>query len=133
MRVLVVDDHAIVRQGIMCLLQAEPDVTVVGEAANGERAVEMAKALEPDVVLMDISMPVMNGIEATRTITAQCPRVQVIGLSMFTAAEQAKLILDAGAVAYASKTDSPDDLLATIRACVHSDPSRQPDLFASKP
>ena len=131
MRVLLVDDHAIVRQGLMRLLAAEPDLEVVGEAADGKLAVEMTKELWPDVVLMDISMPVMNGIEATRAIRTQCPSVQVIGLSMFTAAEQAQTLLDAGAVAYASKTDPPQHLLAAIRACALTKASRQPDLFAT--
>ncbi len=131
MRILIVDDHAIVREGLLRLVQSEPDVHVIGEAGDGKRAVELATALRPDIVLMDISMPGMNGIEATRVIARTCPGVQVIGLSMFTAAEQAQTILEAGAVGYVSKTDPPQQLLATLRACLSPGPDRQADLFAA--
>ncbi len=131
MRVLVVDDHAIVRQGILRLLNDEPDVEVIGEAENGKVALDMAQALWPDVVLMDISMPVMNGVEATRAICSTCPGVRVIGLSMFTAAEQEQTLRAAGAVGYASKTDSPQRILAALRACAPSANRRQPDLFGA--
>jgi DNA-binding NarL/FixJ family response regulator len=133
MRVLLVDDHAIVRQGLMYLLSAEPDLQVIAEAADGKTAVELTKRLRPDVVLMDINMPIMNGVEATRAICTQCSGVRVIGLSMFTATEQAETLLSAGAVGYASKTDPPQHLLATIRACVPQVAVGQPDLFASTP
>ncbi|HYL82057.1 MAG TPA: response regulator, partial [Candidatus Acidoferrum sp.] len=117
-RVLVVDDHKVVRQGLSRLLAAEPDIEIVGEAADGKLAVELARQLSPDVVLMDISMPVMNGIEATRAILAECPAVRVIGLSMFEEVEQAQAMQDAGAVAYLSKSGAADALVAAVRACV---------------
>ena len=117
MRVLVVDDHTLVRESLVCMLKGEPDLEVVGEAWDGKRAVELTQELLPDLVLMDITMPVMDGIEATRLIHAACPAVRVIGLSMFTHGEQARPMLEAGAVAYVSKSDSANVLLAAIRAC----------------
>jgi PAS domain S-box-containing protein len=117
-RVLVVDDHKVVRQGLARLLAAEADIQIVGEAADGKAAVELARRLSPDVVTMDISMPVMNGIEATRAILAECPAVRVIGLSMFEEVEQAQAMRDAGAVAYLSKSGAADALVAAVRACV---------------
>jgi DNA-binding NarL/FixJ family response regulator len=117
MRVIVVDEHTIVRQGLMRLLSAEPDMDVVGEAADGKRAIELVRDLLPDVVLMDISMPGMDGVEATRIICTEAPGVQVIGLSAFTRAESGKSLFKAGAVAYVNKADPPDRLLAAIRAC----------------
>ena len=116
MRVVIVDDHTVVRKSLGLLLEQEPDIHVVGEAADGKRAIDLVREVMPDVVLMDINMPVMNGIEATRAICAQCPGVRVIGLSMYEHAEQAKPMLDAGAASYVSKTDAPDVLLAALRA-----------------
>jgi DNA-binding NarL/FixJ family response regulator len=116
-RVLVVDDHKVVRQGLSRLLAAEPDMEIVGEAADGKVAVELTRQLIPDVVLMDISMPVLNGIEATRVIHAECPAVRVIGLSMFEEAEQALAMQDAGAVAYLTKSGPAEALVIAIRAC----------------
>ena len=125
MRILVVDDHTLVRQSLVAMLRGEPDIEIVGEAWDGKLAVELTRELLPDLVLMDISMPVMDGIEATRRICAELPQVHVIGLSMFTNGEQARPMRDAGAVAYVSKTDSADLLLATIRRCR---PALAPDL-----
>jgi len=119
-RVLVVDDHQLVRQGLIRLLTAEPDLEIVGEAANGQTAVELTQQLGPDVVLMDVSMPVMNGVEATRLIRARYPTVRVIGLSMFEEAEQGQAMRTAGAAAYVSKSRAPEALVAAIRACFES-------------
>jgi PAS domain S-box-containing protein len=117
-RVLVVDDHKVVRQGLARLLTAEPDIEIVGEASDGQTAVDLTRQQRPDVVTMDISMPGMNGIEATRIIHAECPAVQVIGLSMFEEAEQAKAMRAAGAAAYLTKSDAAEALVAAIRTCV---------------
>ena len=117
MRVLVVDDHTVVRQALALMLSQESDIEVVGEASNGKTALELARSLKPDVVLMDVNMPVMNGIEATRAIHGEIPGISVIGLSMYEKNEQAIPMLDAGAVGYVSKSDAPDILLAAIRAC----------------
>ncbi len=127
MRVLVVDEHDIVRQGLVRLLRAEPDMEVVGEAADGKRAIELVGELLPDVVLMDIAMPGMSGIEATQVICTEWPGVQVIGLSAFTRAESGKALFKAGAVDYVNKADHPERLLAAIRACAGRIPSSPDD------
>jgi PAS domain S-box-containing protein len=114
-RVLVVDDHALVRQGFAKLLAGEPDLEVVGEADNGQAAIELTRRLTPDVILMDVSMPIMNGIEATRRIHAEFPAVRVIGLSMLEDAEQPHAMREAGTAAYLRKSDSTEALLAAIR------------------
>ncbi len=113
-RLLLVDDHAIVRKAFARLLRLEPDLTVIGEAGDGKEAVEKTRELQPDIVLMDINMPAMNGIEATRLIHAEHPQVRVIGLSMCDAGEAAQL-LHAGAVAYINKDKSSALLVQTIR------------------
>jgi signal transduction histidine kinase/ActR/RegA family two-component response regulator len=117
-RILVVDDHPVVRQGLARLLTAEPDMEIVGEAANGETALALALELRPDVITMDISMPGMSGIRATRLIRAQLPSVHIIGLSMFEEAEQAAAMVAAGAAAYLTKSAAADALVAAIRKCV---------------
>jgi PAS domain S-box-containing protein len=114
-RVLVADDHALVRRGLATLLAKEPDLTVVGEAADGQIAIELTRQLAPDVILMDVGMPVMNGIDATRLIHAEFPSLRVIGLSMFEDPEQPDAMRQAGAVGYLSKSDSAEALLAAIR------------------
>jgi DNA-binding NarL/FixJ family response regulator len=115
LRVLVVDDSALVRRGIATLLRGESGLEVVGEADNGQRAIELTRQLTPDVVLMDVSMPVMNGIDATRAIHAEFPMVRVIGVSMLEDPEQSEAMRQAGAVGYLSKNDSAEALLAIIR------------------
>ncbi len=115
MRVLIVDDHSIVRTALAAMLAQEPDIEIVGTAADGKVAVEMARDLLPDIVLMDINMPAMNGLDATRMICAECPSVKVIALSMFQEIEQAQPMLDAGAASYVCKSEAPERLLAAIR------------------
>jgi CheY-like chemotaxis protein len=115
-RVLVVDDHALVRRGFATFLAGEPDLEVVGEAADGKTAIELTRDVAPDVVLMDINMPAMNGIEATRVIHAEFPAARVIGLSALDVADQSDAIRAAGAVACVNKSDSAEALLAAIRA-----------------
>lgn len=114
-RVLLADDHAIVRQGIANLLKDEPDLEIVGEAANGQEAVDMTPDLQPDVILMDMSMPKLNGVEATRIIHGRYPEIRIIGLSMFEEAEQAQAVRDAGAVNYLSKSGPAEELIKAIR------------------
>jgi PAS domain S-box-containing protein len=119
-RVLLVDDHAVMRDGLARLLQGLPDMQVVGQAGDGQQAVDLALVLKPDVVLMDVSMPVMDGKEATRQILARLPRVGIIGLSMFSEPDVAEAMKAAGAVRYLAKTSPPADLVAAIRTCVAS-------------
>ena len=114
-RVLLADDHRILRQGLVSLLAFEPDIEVVAEAADGREALELALKLSPDVVVMDVSMPIMDGVEATRRIAAELPGVRVIGLSLHESADMARAMRDAGAAAYLSKGGPADLLVATIR------------------
>ena len=116
-RVLVADDHALVREGLARLLGAESDIEVVGEASNGQAAVDMAAELLPDVILMDMSMPKLNGVESTRAILHRYPEISIIGLSMFEEEERGQAMRNAGAVNYLSKGGPVAGLLAAIRNC----------------
>jgi DNA-binding NarL/FixJ family response regulator len=117
--VLLADDHAIVRDGLKTLLQAQPDLRVVGEAANGREAVGTAAQLRPDVVVMDISMPDMNGVEAARRIHAARPETRIVMLSMHGNAEHVYRALEAGATGYLLKESAGAELVTAIRA-VHA-------------
>jgi DNA-binding NarL/FixJ family response regulator len=115
-RVLLADDHRLVRAGLAVLLSTATDIEVVAEAADGRQAVEASAELNPDVILMDLSMPVLDGIEATRQIVEQQPSVRVIALTSF--ADQAKVadMLASGAVGYLLKDCDPNDLLSAVRS-----------------
>ena len=115
-KVLVADDHAIVRAGIRALLEAQPDIAVVGEAVNGLEAVRLAGETQPDVVVMDIAMPCMNGLRATRQITSSLPGVRVIALTMHDDEEYFFEVLSAGASGYVLKAAAPAELVSAIRA-----------------
>jgi PAS domain S-box-containing protein len=115
-RVLLADDHQLLREGLATLLRDQPGIEVVGEASDGREAVDMALQTHPDVVLMDVTMPGLNGIEATRSIKAALPNASVIGLSMHEADEMAGPMRNAGAAAYLAKTGSADALIEAIRA-----------------
>jgi len=114
--VLLVDDHVMMRRALAATLEDAPDVVIVGEAADGLQALDMVAQLRPRLVLMDYSMPHMDGIEATRHIRRHWPDVCVIGLSMYQEADRAAAMLGAGARAYVDKTTGADALLRTIRA-----------------
>jgi PAS domain S-box-containing protein len=118
LRVILVDDHMVMRQGLSGLLRAEPDIEIIGEASDGQSAIDLIRELRPDVVLMDISMPGMDGIQATRIIHKELPEVRIIGLSMFQEGEQQAAMREAGAVAYLTKTGPSEALIGAIRACV---------------
>lgn len=115
-RVLLVDDHAVVRAGLRMLLGADPEIQIVGEAETGGQGVNLAQALRPDVVLMDISMPDMNGIDATRRIKELCPDVAVLALTMHEDDQYFFEMLSAGASGYVPKRAAPNDLIAAIHA-----------------
>ncbi len=115
LRVLLVDDHDIVRQGLAALLQEAPDIEVIGEAADGREAINMVSELHPDVVIMDVSMPLMSGDQATRQIKAYLPKIRVIALSMYDEADKKERMYQAGAEGYILKTVSAEELLAAIR------------------
>jgi DNA-binding NarL/FixJ family response regulator len=112
--VLLVDDHTIVREGLRSLLEREPQISVIGEAADGYMAVQKATQLLPDVVVMDISMPGLNGVDATSQITAQAPRVKVIALSMHSQTTLVNRMLHAGAQGFLLKECAAKDLAAAI-------------------
>jgi DNA-binding NarL/FixJ family response regulator len=114
--VLVVDDHRLVRAGLVTLLQAADDVEVAGEAADGRQALEIARSQRPDVVLMDLSMPVLDGVAATGQLCAELPDSRVIALTSFSDRQRVTDVLAAGAVGYLLKDCAPDELLAAIRA-----------------
>ncbi len=115
-RILLADDHALVRQGFRLILETQPDMEVVGEAANGREAVELAQRLSPDVVIMDVGMPEMGGIEATRRLAQCCSRTAVLALSMHKDSVYVREILRAGARGYLLKDAFDRDLLAAVRA-----------------
>lgn len=117
-RIVLVDDHSVMRQGLAWLLSEEPDMAVVGEASDGESALALVRELRPDVVLMDVSLPGLNGIETTALIHAEMPEVRIIGLSMFEEAERSTAMREAGAVSYLSKSGPSDAVIATIRAAM---------------
>ena len=100
LRILLADDHAMVRKGFRLILEAQPDMQIVGEAGNGREAVELAEKLHPDVVVMDVAMPELNGIEATRRLVASAPRTRVLALSMHKDSVYVREILRAGARGY---------------------------------
>lgn len=133
-RVLLVDDHTVVRQGLRMVLSLEPDLEVVGEAADGREAVEQAASLGPQVVLMDLLMPVMTGVEATREIKARHPDIEVVAL---TSVLEDRLVIDAveaGAAGYLLKETGPETLFEAIRAAsrgeVRLDPKAQKRLIS---
>ena len=115
-RVVLVDDHAILRSGLSQLLASADDVEVVGEAADGTEAVAVVRAQAPDVVLMDLQMPGMDGVTATRQILASWPEVQIVVLTSYSDSARIVAALDAGAVGYLLKDAEPDELLEGVRA-----------------
>jgi two-component system response regulator NreC len=115
-RVLLAEDHTIVRKGLRSLLEGQPDIIVVGEAQDGREALEKTEQLSPDVVLIDIAMPLLNGIEATRRITQRFSDIKVLVLTMHDDQEYIRQVLQAGASGYVVKQAAPTELLSAIRA-----------------
>ncbi len=116
-RLLIVDDHNVLREGLAELLRFESDIEVVGEARDGPEAIELARKLEPDVVIMDVNLGQIDGVEATRRILSNNPEIKVIGLSMHLDRSVTKAMRDAGAAAYICKGDPTEDLIDTVRTC----------------
>jgi DNA-binding NarL/FixJ family response regulator len=112
-RILLVDDHAIIREGLRTLLAEYDNVEVIGEAQNGQDAIALTKVLDPSVIVMDINMPIMNGIEATEIIKSQNPSVSIVGISA-NGGEHANAILTAGATAFVNKSSAAESLYAAI-------------------
>lgn len=115
LRILVADDHLAVRDALRRSLELEPGFEIVGEAADGQQAVALAEQLQPDVILMDSSMPDVDGVDATRQIAANFPRVRIIALSLYTDPEKMQAMLDAGAASYVDKSAGLEALVAAIR------------------
>ena len=126
--VLIVDDHAVVRQGLRTFLELQEEIEVVGEASNGLEAVEQARQLLPDVVLMDLVMPRMDGIEATRSIRAISPSTKVVVLTSFTEDEKVFPSIKAGALGYLLKNVSPTELVSAIRAAHNGEAQLHPEI-----
>ena len=125
-QVLVADDHAIVRKGIRALLATEPDIEVVGEAENGQEAVAEVERLEPDVILMDLVMPEMDGIEAIRHIVARQPEARILVLTSFTGNGKVFPAIEAGALGYLLKDSGLEELVQGIRQVHRREPSFHP-------
>lgn len=127
-RVLIVDDHAIVRKGIRALLSESGGFEIVGEAADGHEAIAAAAETQPDVILMDLLMPGMDGIEATRRITSQRPGARILVLTSFAADNKLFPAIKAGALGYLLKDSSPEDLLRAIRQVHRGEPALHPTI-----
>jgi NarL family two-component system response regulator LiaR len=127
-RVLVVDDHAIVRKGIRALLSEAEGFEVVGEASTGQEAVLRAQETHPDVILMDVLMPGMDGIEATRLITSRQPKARILVLTSFAADNKVFPAIKAGALGYLLKDSSPEELVRAIRQVHRGEPSLHPTI-----
>ena len=120
-RVLIADDHAIVREGVRLMLQSQPDIEVVGEAEDGQSAVASVRAVKPDLVLLDMSMPIMGGLEATRLIAREFPDTRVLILSMHESDDHFFHALQAGASGYLLKRAAPAELLTAVRTVAGGD------------
>jgi DNA-binding NarL/FixJ family response regulator len=114
-KVLIADDHTVVRQGLRALLEAEPDITVVGEAEDGRQAVRLAVKLAPEVVVIDVAMPLLNGLEATHQIIKEAPNTRVLVLSSYSDDEYVRRVTEAGAAGYLLKQTAAADLIRAIR------------------
>jgi len=126
-RVLIADDHHVVRRGLMFFLKTQKDMDIVGEATNGKEALELTASLKPDVILMDLVMPVMDGIEATKRIKATNPEIQILMLTSFSDRDHVVPALKAGAAGYQLKDIEPDDLADAIRKLMRGENTIHPE------
>jgi DNA-binding NarL/FixJ family response regulator len=114
-KVLIADDHHVVRRGLVFFLKTQKDIEIIGEAKNGQEAVEMAKTLQPDLVLMDLDMPIMDGIEATKQIKSVMPNMKIMILTSFSDQDHVIPAIEAGAAGYQLKDIEPDELVRSIK------------------
>ena len=126
-RVMIVDDQPVVRSGLSTFLMVHPDMELVGEAGDGERAVRLCPQLRPDVILMDLVMPQMDGAEATKIIRERYPHIQVIALTSFKEKDLVERVLDAGAIGYLLKNISSGELAAAVRSAFSGRPTLSPE------
>ena len=127
-RVLVVDDHTIMREGICALLKLATDIEVVGEAANGREALDMAKQLTPDIIVMDIAMPVMDGREATRRLTKDMPGIKILVLTQYDDKEHVLSLIEAGACGFVSKKAAFEELSSAVRCIARGESFLSPSV-----
>ncbi|MCM3152278.1 MULTISPECIES: response regulator [Priestia] len=125
-KILIADDHHVVRKGLVFFLQTQPDLEIVGEASNGEEALKLATSLDPHIVLMDLSMPVLDGIEATKELKKQAPHIQVMILTSFSDQDHVIPALEAGASGYQLKESDPDELVAAIQKLMNGENQLHP-------
>ncbi|MDQ3174247.1 MAG: response regulator transcription factor [Acidobacteriota bacterium] len=128
LRVLLADDHMIVREGLKALINAQPDMQVVGEAENGREALKCAIELSPDVVVMDISMPEMNGVEATERLRKECPQIKIVALTIYEDTGYLRQLLKAGASGYVIKRAVVEELVHAVRTCASGGSYIEPTL-----
>ena len=126
-KILIADDHHVVRRGLLFFLKTQKDIEVVGEAKNGIEAVELVSSLQPNIVLMDLVMPELDGIQATRRIKEQWPNVEVLMLTSFSEKDHVLPALEAGAAGYQLKDIEPDDLVGSIRAIMRGENTLHPE------
>jgi len=119
--ILIVDDHARIREGLRRHLEMQEDFTVVGEAANGREGVAQAELLRPDVILMDVAMPVMDGIEATRLICRRLPQAKILILSIYNSADHCCRAMDSGALGYVLKESAAEEVVTAARTIMKGD------------
>ena len=129
-RIIIVDDHAVVRQGLRFLLEQQPDISVVGECGDGEQAVALASTLLPDVILLDLLMPKMDGMTAVREIKRITPTTQIIILTSYYEDDQIFSVIKAGALSYLLKDSSPQELVAAVRAAARGESTLHPMVAA---
>jgi len=127
-RVLIVDDHTVVRDGLNALLSAEPGMKVIGMAGDGQEAVRLAKELQPDVILLDLVMPKMDGVKATQEIKKVCPQARILMLTSFAENHQVFSAIKAGAIGYLMKDTSSEELIQAIRDTYENRPALGPDI-----
>ena len=130
LRVFLADDHAIVREGLKALINGQAGMEVVGEAADGRTACARAKEIHPDVVVMDVSMPEMNGVQATRELRAQCPAVKVLALTVHEERSYLRDLIEAGASGYVLKRSAAEDLVHAVQVVARGDVYLDPSVTA---